>query len=61
MTRSQGDTVMLDGGKGFVRPFSPQLSCLRLQQEFLNIGETKLMRMQDLIKLLSLLPLQGDV
>lgn len=59
MTRSQGDTVMLDGGKGFLRPFSPQLSCLRLQQEFLNIGETKLMRMRDLIKLLSTAPFAG--
>jgi len=50
MTRSQGDPVMWDGGKGFIRPFFSQLSCLRLQQELLNIGDEKLLRMQDLMK-----------
>lgn len=54
MTGSQGDTVMLDGGKGFLRPFFPQLGGLRLQQELLNIGEEKLtICWQDLIKLLT--------
>lgn len=33
--------------------FFPQLGCLRLQQELLNTGEEKLLRMQDLIKSLT--------
>lgn len=49
MTRSQGDMVMWDGGKGFIRAFYPQLCCLRLWQELLNTGEEKQVRMQDLI------------
>lgn len=54
-TRSQGDMVMLDGGKRFLRLFfSLKLGCLRLQQELLNIGEEKLARMQDLIKFLAI-------
>ena len=60
MTRSQGDMVMWDGGKGFIRLFFPQLGCLRLQQELLNIGEEKLLRMQGVIKLLTELAVQGD-
>lgn len=52
---------MLDGGKGFLRPFLffPQLGCLRLQQELLDIGEEKLARMQDLGKLLTIAAFAG--
>lgn len=39
--------------------FFPQLGCLRLQQELLNIGEEKLARMQDLIKLLTIAAFAG--
>lgn len=41
---------MWDAGKGFIRPFFPQLGCLRLQEELLNIDAENLLRMQDLIK-----------
>lgn len=50
---------MLYGGKGFLKAFFPQLGCLRLQQELLNIGEEELVRMQDLIKLLTIAAFAG--
>lgn len=47
------------GAKDFSGLFFSQLDCLRLQQELLNIGEEKQMRLQDLIQLLSIAAFAG--